>query len=424
VIVGAGFGGLAAARTLADSPVDVVLIDRNNYHTFLPLLYQVAAAEIEPEEIAYPVRNIVSKSSNVRFTMKEVMGVDLEEKVVKTNGRPIPYDYLVLATGTSTNFFGIQGAQEHSFPLKTLEEGVVLRNHILCCFEHASDELDKQRRIEFLTFVIVGGGSTGIEFAGSLSELIRGPLRRDYPGLDASEIRIVLLEATNRLLTGQPEKLSKYTLERLRKMGVQVRLESTVDLVTPEVVRLQNGDRIPTKTVVWTAGVSGEEFLQWSGLPVLSRRQVKVSPTLQLSENPEVYAIGDLAFIEDETRMLPMIAPVAIQEGVAAGRNISRQVAGLSPLPFRYRDRGTMATIGRGSAVANLGGRSFTGFFAWMLWLVVHLINLIGFRNRLLVLINWAWDYFLFERAVRLILPLKASSSSGESFCGQESENP
>ncbi len=413
VIVGAGFAGLWAARELARAPVEVVLIDRNNYHTFLPLLYQVAAAEVEPEAIVYPVRSIFRHVRNVRFTMADVSDIDLQTRLLTTPSRAIPYDFLLLATGSTTHFFGTLGAAEFAFPLKTLEQGIVLRNHILRCFERAVDEPDPAQRQQRLTFAIVGGGPTGVEFAGALAELMRGPLRKDYPTLDLQEARIVLLEAADTLLPGFPERLRSYPLHRLHGMGVETRLTSLVSQITRQSVQLKDGTVIPTETVVWTAGVRGVPLVENRGLALARGGRVVVLPTLQVAGHPEVYVAGDLASIEAEA--LPMIAPVAIQQGVAAARNIRRQIAGDVPVPFSYRDRGTMVTIGRNAAVAILLGRAFTGFPAWVLWLGVHLFNLIGFRNRLIVLINWAWDYFFFERAIRLIVPTapKAHHSNG-----------
>jgi NADH dehydrogenase len=406
VIVGAGFGGLWAARALARSPVEVLLVDRNNYHTFLPLLYQVAAAELEPEAIAYPVRSILRKLPNVHFSLAEVKEVDLAARVVKTAERVIPYDFLVLAIGSTFNFFAVPGAAEHAFPLKTLEQGVALRNHILCCFERAVQEPDEQQGQRLLTFTIVGGGPTGVEFAGALAELIHGPIVQDYPTLDFRQVHVVLLEAMDGLLPGLPGRLRAYALARLRRMGVEVRLQAMVSQLTSEAVHLRDGTIIPTETVVWTAGVRGDPLAQRLGLPTARDGRVVVLPTLQVPSHPEVYVIGDLAYVEEEGRPLPMMGPVAIQQGESAARNIARQMAGQAPLPFHYQDRGTMVTIGRNAAVAHPFRRAFTGFPAWVLWLSFHLFKLIGFRNRLLVLINWAWDYFLYERAVRLILPL------------------
>jgi len=405
IIIGAGFGGLWAARTLANHPVDVLIIDRNNYHTFLPLLYQVAAAELEPEQIAYPVRSILRKLPNVDFIMSEVKRVDFGARLVVTDGPAISYDYLIVGIGSVSHFFGVPGAAEHAFLLKNLDQGVTLRNHILCHFEQAAYETDEERRRRLLTFTIVGGGPTGVEFAGALAELIRGPLVKDYPAIDFERVRVVLVEASNSLLSHLPERLQAYTLERLHDMGVEVILGAVVDEIEGEAVRLKNGGVIPTETVVWTAGVRGDPKIQDWGLPVARDGRVAVQSTLQAPGQENVYVVGDLAYVEEDGRPLPMIAPVAIQEGSAAARNVIRQVSGQEPLAFQYKDKGTMATIGRNAAAVRLGARTYTGFFAWLLWLGVHLFYLIGFRNRLIVMFSWSIDYFFFERAVRLIFP-------------------
>jgi NADH:ubiquinone reductase (H+-translocating) len=403
VIIGAGFGGLWAARALAGKPCDVLLLDRNNYHTFLPLLYQVGAAEVAPTDIIYPVRSILRRKQNVRFIMDEVTSVDLDARMVRGSSKDYPYDYLLLALGSTSHFFGVEGAAQHAFQLKTLDDAIALRNHILLCFERALSESDPQRRQALLTFTIIGGGPTGVEFAGALAELVRQPVQRDYPSLANAEIRVVLLEAAPQLLPGWPEKLQAYTLRRLMKMGVEVPLQARVASVTPEAVLLDSGQRIPSRTVVWTAGVRGEALDAGGKLPLNPQSRVEVMPTLQVVGHHEVYAIGDLAQVQAER--LPLIAPVAIQQGEWAAANILRQLDGQKPLPFRYRDPGSMVTIGRNAAVVRLGKRTFTGFIAWLMWLGVHLLKLIGFRNRLLVLINWAWDYLFYERAVRLIYP-------------------
>lgn len=411
VIVGAGFGGLWAARGLARSGADVLLIDRNNFHTFLPLLYQVAASELSPADIAFPIRSLLRQMPHVRFLMAQIEAIDPEARIVRTTAEDIPYDFLVLAIGSMPHFFGIVGAGEHSFPLKTLADAGALRNHILTCFESAAQEADAHKREQILTFAIVGGGPTGVEFAGALSELIRGPLCRDYRALDLREVHIVLLEALDRLLAALPPNLGDYALKRLDKMGVQVRLGAAVSKISGDAVQLRDGTTIPTGTVIWTAGVRGAADPRW-GLPTTRNEQITVLPTLQVPDYPQIYVIGDLAQLEQDGKRLPMLAPVATQAGTAAAQNIIRQIHNQSQLPFVYHDRGTLATIGRNAAVAYIWGRTFTGFFAWLIWLAVHIYNLIGLRNRLIVLINWAWDYFFFERGVRLILvnvPLELS---------------
>lgn len=417
VIIGGGFGGLWAARTLAGQPVHVVLVDHNNYHTFLALLYQVAAAELTAEDIAYPVRSIFTKTANIDFVLAHARRIDLQNQQVETDSETISYDYLILASGSVTSTFNLPGVEEHAYFLKTLEEAVTLKNHIICCFETAAREPDKKRRKNLLTFVIVGGGATGVEYAGALAELIHGPLMKDYPGVDLSEARIILLEAAQKLVLAMPANISDYTIGQLRKMGVSVLLRATVAEVFPDKVILQGGDHIETNTVVWTAGVKGEGIAIASNIPVANDGRVQVNKNLQINNHQNIYVIGDLASIKEGERILPMVAQVAIQSGVASARNILRQITGSTLQPFVYNNRGSMITIGRKAAGVVIGSRTFTGFFAWMLWLVIHLFNLIGFRNRVMVLINWAWDYLFYERAVRYVFPANRPFETQCSSC-------
>jgi NADH dehydrogenase len=417
VIIGGGFGGLWAARTLANKPVDVVVIDRNNYHTFLALLYQVAAAELTAEDIAYPVRSVFCKIPNIDFILAHARRIDLQNRRIETDGETISYDYLILANGSITSTFGVPGVGEHAYFLKTLEEAVALKNHIICCFESAAREPDAERRKSLLTFVIVGGGATGVEYAGALTELIHGPLIKDYSGIDFSEARIILLEAAGQLVSSMPSNIRNYTARQLRRMGVDVRLKAAVAEVFPERVVLKDAENIETSTVVWTAGVKGEGLAAASNIPVTRDGRVAVNETLRIKDQQNIYVIGDLASINEGQRILPMVAQVAIQSGVTSAQNILRQIAGLAPQPFIYKDRGSMITIGRKAAGVAIGSRTFTGFFAWVMWLVIHLFNLIGFRNRVMVLINWAWDYLLYERAVRYVFPSGAPSEAQCSSC-------
>ena len=412
IVIGAGFAGLWAARTLTRSPVEVWLIDRNNYHTFLPLLYQVAAAEVEPEEIAYPVRRILRQWRNVHFVMADVKRIDLAARRVEMGDANLPYDYLVLATGSTAHFFSVPGAPEYTFTLKTLEQGIALRNHILAQFEKAEHTSDPASRQRALTLAIVGGGATGVEFAGALAELVRGPLIRDYARPDPHASHVVLIESQNDLLPGLPAALRAYASTRLRQMGVAVRVGAAVREITCDAVYLKDSQVISTETVVWTAGVAGDPNAAAWGLPTAPNGRVNVLPTLQLPEHPEVYVVGDLANVTASEGALPMVAPVAIQQGVAAARNLARQIEGKSALPFRYHDRGTMVTLGRNTAIARVWNHSFTGFPAWLLWVGVHLFNLIGFRNRLFVLVNWALDYLFADRTVCLILPSEQKTIS------------
>ncbi len=412
VIIGVGFGGLWALRTLARRPVDILLIDRNNHHTFLPLLYQVAAAEIEPEAIAYPVRDILRHIPNARFLMAEAHGLDADSQMLYANKHAISYDYLIMALGSTTHYFGVPGAAEHAFPLRVMSDGIALRNQVLRCFERAEGEPDPDARQRLLTFTIVGGGPTGVEFAGALAELIYGPLRKDHPRMNFDEVRIVLVEARDLLLPTLPSCLGDYARTRLERMGVEVRLGVQVQAVRPDSAHLSDGTVLPSATVVWTAGVRGAPQVSRWGLPTLRNGQVSVLPTLQVPGHPNIYVIGDLAHVSSRKTPFPMMAPVAVQQGKTAAENILRQVTGQQPLPFHYRDRGTMVTIGRNAAAAHVLGHTFTGFPAWILWLGVHLAQLIGFRNRLVVLLNWAWDYLFYERTVRLILPNEEVSHS------------
>lgn len=424
VVLGAGFAGLQAVRSLARRSVEVFLLDRNNYHTFTPLLYQVAAAELEPEEIVFPVRSIVRRYPHVHFCLAEVNQIDLSRKVVFTGGPAFPFDYLIVAAGSVPQYFDVPGAAEHAFVLKTLVEAIALRNRILCCFERAIHEKDAETRKRILTFVTVGGGPTGVEFTGALAELVRGPLRKDFRLLDPSDVSVVLLEALPGLLPGMPPSLSVYTQTRLSHMGVDVNLGTPVRSITPFSVLLESGRNIPSETVVWTAGVRGSPKARTWGFPGGRDGRIEVLPTLQHPDNTEVYVIGDLARVGGADAILPMIAPVAIQEGRSAARNILLEINGERPLPFHYHDPGTMVTIGRNRAVVRLGGISYTGFLAWSIWLNVHLLKLIGFRNRLIVAINWAWDYLFYERTVRLILPgcRRAKPNSAELPPGRPDE--
>lgn len=404
VIVGAGFAGLSAAKHLArQESIEVVLIDRNNYHTFQPLLYQVAAAELEAEEIANPIRGLFRKTSNVSVAMLEVTGIDFERRVLFTDGPEIEYDYLVLATGSVTNFFGTPGAEKNAFVLKTLEDAVCLRNHLLRCFEKASRCTNPTEQKELTHIVVVGGGPNGVEYAGALAELIRTPLVRDFPELPPGTTGVTLLEAADHLLTGFPERLQKYARKCLERKGITVRLGAQVTEVKHDSVLLADGAVFPCATIVWTAGVRGDELPSKMGLPIGRGGRAEVQSTLQTKDHPEIFVTGDLSL--PEGRNLPMVAPNAIQQGRHAAENILRLIGKQNPTAFSYFDKGSLAVIGRNAAVARLGKRGFTGFIAWLLWLGVHLTYLVGFHNRVMVMINWAWDYFFAERSVRMILP-------------------
>jgi NADH dehydrogenase len=403
VIVGAGFGGLSAAKALRGADVDVVLIDRRNYHTFVPLLYEVATAGLEGDDIAQPVRAIIRGSDNLAFRMASVERVDIAAKAVLTDAGAVSFDYLILAAGSTTNFFGVRGT-EHALGLKDLDQANAVRNRVLRSFEHATIEHDAAKRAALMTVVIVGGGPTGVELAGALAELKRHVLPRDYPELDLGQARVILLEATDHLLSAFPTKLQRNGHEQLVELGVDVRLGAAVAELTHEGATLADGERIASKNVIWVAGVRGEYLATALGVALRSGGRIVVDPTLRIPDHPSVYAIGDIAYLEaPDGTPYPMLAQAAMQQGALAAKNIVRAIAGQPAQQFRYHDRGTMATIGRQKAVAHVFGLQFSGFFAWLLWLGVHLIALIGLRNRALVLTNWIWNYFRYDRANRLV---------------------
>jgi NADH dehydrogenase len=402
VIVGAGFAGLEAARLLAGSPVEVLLLDRRNFHTFTPLLYQVATAGLEPDSIVKPVRSILRRAANVRFVMTEVVSVDLAARCLLTSAGPIAYDYLIVAAGSAVNYFGRESLSRLAMALKDIDDAIALRSHILSCFEQASLEEDAAERRRLMTVVVAGGGPTGVELAGAIHELKQHVLRRDFPALDVeAEARVILVEAADALLPGFPRALQESAARQLEGLGVAVRLNSPVSEANETGVLLQSGEVVPAATMIWVAGVIGTDL---GGLPRHNpSRRVPVLPTLQVEEAPEVLVAGDLAYLEEGGRPLAMMAPVAIQQGRTAAANVLRLLGGNPPQPFRYKDRGVMATIGRTRAVAFLRPLRLSGLVAWLVWLGVHLFWLIGFRNKFLVLVDWAWNYLFYERGSRVI---------------------
>jgi NADH dehydrogenase len=404
VIVGAGFGGLRVARGLHRAPVDVTVLDRHNYHTFTPLLYQVATAGLEPEEIAQPVRRILRGSDNVCFRLATVEGVDFGRRSLLTDTGELAYDYLVLAAGSAVNYFGLDSMAQAVCALRDLDDAERLRDRVLCAFERASTEKDPEQRRRLMTVVVVGGGPTGVEVAGALAELRRHVLPHDYPDLDLASARIVLLEATECLLPSMPAGLQARAQDKLRALGVEIRLRAPVAGADQGGVTLRGGERVAAGAVVWVPGVQAAPLAQALPTPRGASGRLVVTETLQLPAHPEVYAIGDMAHVGGpDRRPHPMLAPVAIQQGTLVAQNILRDLAGRRPKRFAYKDRGTMVTIGRQAAVAHIFGLKLNGFIAWLIWLTVHLVWLIGFRNRLLVLTNWAWNYLTYDRAVRLI---------------------
>jgi len=404
IIVGAGFGGMDTARRLKNAPVQITLIDRHNYHLFQPLLYQIAIAGLVPSQIAYPLRTIFRRQKNLTFQMGEVTSIDFESRYIKMDGSVIAYDYLVLAVGGETNFFGMYSIEQNSFQLKGIESAVSTRNHLLKMFEQASREVDAEKRKALLTFVVVGGGPTGVETAGALAELITHVMVKDYPQMDLKDVRVLLIEATDHLMGNYPNELRRATVDLLQSKNVEVLLNTKLSDYNGRQITLGDGRKIDTHTLIWTAGVRAAGITNQPGVQQTASGRVRVASTLQLPQHPEVLVIGDAAYFEDEEgRPLPMLATVAQQQAKATATNIQRILKGQNPEPFHYRDPGLLATIGRNAAVARIWGLSFSGFIAWMIWVVLHIYRLIGFRNRLVVLINWAWDYFFYESQVRLI---------------------
>ena len=405
VIVGAGFAGLEAAKALRDAPVRVTLVDRNNYHKFQPLLYEVAMAGLEPDDIAHNVRNIFQGNDTVHFRLGTVVGIDADAKLVHLKGSaPLSYDHLILAAGAVSNDFGIPGVQEHGYPLKNVPDAVNLRNHVLRQFERY-DRKREQAEEGTLSFVIVGGGPTGVEMAGALVELF-DTLNDDFAEFDTIEqARCILLEMQDDLLPPYQKHLRTYTRRVLEERGVEVRTNTAVERVEANAVHLDDGSVIPSRTLVWAAGVKASPVADLLGAKQARDGRVVVSDDLSVPSLDRVYAVGDMAAIEGEDGYEPQLAQVAMQSGRHAAEQVRRHVLGGDPEAFSYRDYGQMATIGRNAAVAELaGGITFKGVIAWVLWAVIHIAKLVGFRNRVNAFVNWAYNYFTYSRSARLIL--------------------
>ncbi|MDT7953595.1 MAG: NAD(P)/FAD-dependent oxidoreductase [Acetobacteraceae bacterium] len=405
VIVGAGFGGLAAARHLAAAPVDITVFDRTNHHLFQPLLYQVATAALAPTDIASPIRSLLSKYPNVEVQLAEIVGVDrVARTVAPRHGAPIPFDYLVLATGSVASWFGHDDWQHHSFGLKTLVQATRIRQNLLAAFERAERATDPADIARLLTFVVVGGGPSGVELAGSIRELADATLRRDFRRIDPPQARILLFEAGPALLAGFPDRLSRYAKARLERMGVEIRTGAAVDSVDASGVVVA-GQPIPSANVFWCAGVAATPAATWLGVHPAAHGTVPVQPDCSIPGAPDIFAIGDLsAFPGPGGKPLPGVAPVAEQQGRYVAGVIAARVAGRPPPPpFRYRDRGSLAVIGRAAAVADLPHAKLTGFLAWLMWSGVHLFLLNGLRNRILVYVQWFWAWLTYSRGARVI---------------------
>lgn len=402
VIIGAGFAGLAAIRALGRRRADVTVIDRTNHHLFQPLLYQVATAALNPSDIAYPIRRIVRHRPDVRVLMAEARAIDAAGRRVLLDRGEVPYDSLIVAAGATDSYFGHDEWARSAPGLKSIEDALEIRRRILSAFEVAEREPDPERRREYLTFVIIGAGPTGAELAGTLAEVARKTLARDFRHIDPASARIVLLEGGPRVLPAYPADLSESAKRQLEALGVEVRLGALATGIDEAGVTIGD-ERIAARTVVWAAGVAASPLARSLGAPLDRAGRVKVEPDLTVPGHPEIAVVGDLMAFTQDGEPVPGVAPAAMQAGRHAARNILRRLDGKAPLPFRYLDKGMLATIGRGSAVADIRGLKFSGFIAWFLWLFVHIFFLVGFRNRLLVMIQWAYSYLTYDRGARLI---------------------
>jgi NADH dehydrogenase len=402
LIVGGGFGGLEAAKALAKAPVDVVLVDRNNHHLFQPLLYQVASAGLSPADIAIPIRSVLGRQDNVSVVMAEIDHFDLDaRRAVAKDGEVFEYDYLVVAAGAESNYFGNDDWQDHSIGMKTIEDALDIRRRVLMAFERAERTCDPDVRRRLLTFVVIGAGPTGVELAGALSELNRRVLAQDFRSIKPEDTRVMLVEMADRVLPPFAPHLSEAALRQLRQLEVDVRLGQPVKDIRDGKVVLPD-EVIEGDTILWTSGVKPVSLARRLGVELV-RGRVPVGPDCSLADRPEVFAIGDLAFFQGPKGPLPGVSPVAMQQGRFVARTIRRELAGRSRERFVYRNKGMMATIGRSRAVVEAGRVKFHGFFAWLVWLAVHLWFLVGFKNQVSVLLNWIWQYAVYRRGARLI---------------------
>jgi len=402
VIVGGGFAGLDAARALADGPVQVTLLDRKNHHVFQPLLYQVATAALSPGDIASPIRWILRDRENIEVLLENVQAIDVSSKALLTDSGRMAYDYLIVATGATHAYFGHPDWAVRAPGLKTLDDALEMRRRVLLSFEAAERETEEAAQRRLLTFVIVGGGPTGVELAGALAEIARHALRHDFRRIHPERARIVLVEGGPHVLGTFPPKLQAAARAALEKLGVEVRTGAVVTAVDAEGVTA-GGETIPAQTILWAAGVAASPLARSLGVALDRAGRVPVEPALNVPGHPEIFVAGDMCAFTQDGHPLPGVAQVAKQEGAHAARNILRAVRGKPLRPFRYRDFGSVATIGRGEAVVDIGPVHASGWLAWVFWLFLHIFFLIGFRNRLVVLSQWAWSYVTMQRGVRLI---------------------
>jgi NADH dehydrogenase len=406
VIIGSGFAGLAAAKKLIRNKFQVVLLDRNNYHTFQPLLYQVATGGLEPDSIAYPIRKIFQGTGQLHFRMAEVEAVLPDENALSTSIGRITYDYLIIATGSQTNFFNFAKQEKHLMSLKNVPDALNLRSFILQNFEEATTTIDHQAQDALINIAIVGGGPTGVELAGALGEMKKHVFPKDYPDFDTSRMRIVLLEAMPRLLGGMDEKAGIRALSDLKKIGVEVRLNSKVAYYDGKNLKTEDGFELSTETLIWSAGVKGQFPIGINPELIVPGNRLQVDAFNRIVGYENVFAVGDVAgmILPNQPRGFPMLAPVAIQQGEQLAANLVRQSKGQGWKAFAYFDKGTMATIGRNKAVVNFKGFMFGGVIAWLAWMFIHILYLVGFRNKVATLWGWVYNYFTYDRALRLII--------------------
>ena len=403
VILGGGFAGLSAARALRSAPVDLTLIDRRNHHLFQPLLYQVATAALNPGDIAYPIRSVLRNQANARTILARADRIDLQDRlVILKDGDEIPFDYLIVATGATHSYFGHDDWEPWAPGLKTIEDALEIRRRVLSAYEAAEREPDPERVRTLLTFVVVGAGPTGVELAGALMEIGRETVAKDYRSFDPRSLRVVLIEGNERVLPPFSPRMSKIAHAALEKMGVEVRTGAQVTGIDKDGV-LVGSERIAARVVLWAAGVAASPLGKTLGSATDRAGRVVVQPDLSIEGNARVFVTGDLMSLQQDGKPVPGVAPAAIQAGRAAGKNVERLVLGQATKPFRYRDKGSLATIGRAAAVGRIGHMEASGFLAWWMWWFVHIAYLIGFRNRLVCMMGWAWQYFAFARGARLI---------------------
>jgi NADH dehydrogenase len=417
VVIGAGFGGIEVAKHLGQAPVRVTVIDRNNHHLFQPLLYQVATAYLSPADITAPIRHVLRKQVNTEVMLAEVMGIDVEHRLVLVRdptgreGQPVPYDYLVVATGAGQSYFGHDEWAEFAPGLKSITDATNIRRRVLLSFEEAEAERDLARQRALLTFVVVGGGPTGVEMAGAIAELAHHSILTDFRHIQAETARVLLVEAMERILPAFPESLARKAARKLRRLGVEIRTRAPVEAVDASGVVIA-GEHLPARTVIWAAGVRASPAGAWLGAETDRAGRVIVRDDLTLQGHPEIFVLGDVANVAIMGKPLPGLAPVAMQQGRYVAEAIRRRLAHLPTPSFRYRDKGNLATVGRAFAIVDFGWLRMSGFLAWLAWLGVHIAYLIGFRNRVVVLFQWAWSYFTSQRGARLITPDELTRSS------------